>query len=123
VLALSLTEKLVLLAVMAETGYGAGVAHTGGIYARYVELSRRAGVEPVTRRRVRDVIRGLAGMGILQAWVDSLGGHGRTTIVRLLAPPAALCRELTEDLLAGRVAEEVCGGHARLQASVSTQPP
>ncbi len=123
VLVLSLTEKLVLLAVIVETGYGSGAARSGGVYARYVELSRLAGVEPVTRRRVLDVIRGLADMGVLHARVESFGRHGRTTVVRLLAPPAALCRELSEDLLAGRVAEEACGGHARLQAPVSTQPP
>ena len=38
VLALSLTEKLVLLAVMVEAGYGSGAARSGGVYARYVEL-------------------------------------------------------------------------------------
>ena len=80
-------------------------------------------MEPITRRRVLDVIRDLAGMGVLQARVESFGRHGRTTVVRLLAPPAALCRDLSEDLLAGRVAEETCGGHARLQAFASTQPP
>jgi Cdc6-like AAA superfamily ATPase len=117
-LALSLTEKLVLLAVMVETGYGAVAARSGGVYARYVELSRLAGVKPVTRRRVRDVIRGLAGMGVLQARVASFGRHGRTTVVKLLAPPATLCRELAEDLLAGWVAEEACnGGHT------TTPPP
>ena len=121
-LALSSTERLVLLAVVVETGYGAGAARSSRIYARYVELSGLAGVEPVTRRRVRDVIRGLAEMGILQARVCSLGKHGRTMVVRLLAPPDALCRELSEDLLVGWVAEEACGGHARLQVPASTQP-
>ncbi len=80
-------------------------------------------MEPVTGRRVRDVLRSLADMGVLQARVESFGRHGRATVVRLLAPPAALCRELSEDLLAGRVAEEACGGHARLQAPASTQLP
>jgi cell division control protein 6 len=105
---LSTTEKLVLLAVMVETGYGVKVAHTGKVYARYVELSKLAGVEPVTQRRVLDVIKYLAKTGILWTRVSSSGRHGRTTVVKLLAPPATLCPVLVEDLLVGEVAEEVC---------------
>jgi cell division control protein 6 len=105
---LNLTEKLLLLAIMVETGYGVKVAHTGKVYARYVELSKLAGVEPVTQRRVLDVIKYLAKTGILWARVSSFGRHGRTTVVKLLAPPASLCQELTEDLAVGEVAEEVC---------------
>ncbi|MCC5989987.1 MAG: hypothetical protein LM558_00560 [Thermosphaera sp.] len=89
---------------MIETGYGVRVTHTGRVYRRYVELSRLAGVEPVTQ----DVLKNLAGMGILWVKATSLGRHGRTTVVKLLAPPQALCQELTEDLLVGEIAEEIC---------------
>jgi Cdc6-like AAA superfamily ATPase len=105
---LSTTEKLLLLAIMVETDYAREITSMGKVYARYVELSRLAGVEPVTRRRTLDVLKNLAGMGILWVKVASLGRHGRTTVVKLLAPPQALCPTLVEDMLIGEVAEEVC---------------
>jgi Cdc6-like AAA superfamily ATPase len=109
-LVLSTTEKLVLLAVIVETGYGSRPASTGKVYARYVELSKLAGIEPVTQRRVLDVLKNLAGSGILWTRVNNLGRYGRTTVVKLLAPPNKLCQELVEDLAIGEVAEEVCRG-------------
>jgi Cdc6-like AAA superfamily ATPase len=105
---LSLTEKLLLLAVLVETGYGMRATHTGKIYARYVELSKLANVEPITARRALDVLKNLAGMGILWVKASNLGRHGRTTVIKLLAPPASLCQEIVEDLVIGEVAEEVC---------------
>ncbi len=105
---LNLTEKLVLLAVIVETESGRRPSHTGKVYRRYVELSRITGVEPVTQRRVLDILKNLAGSGILWTRVDSSGRYGRTTVVKLLAPPSTLCPTLTEDLLIGDVAEEVC---------------
>jgi Cdc6-like AAA superfamily ATPase len=104
------TEKLVLLAALIETDYGRRPATKGKVHRRYAELSRLAGVEPVTPRRVLDVLKNLAGMGILWIKATSLGRYGRTTLVKLLAPPQALCQELTEDLLVGELAEEICRG-------------
>ena len=105
---LSTTEKLLLLAVMIETDYGRRPATKGKVYSRYVELSKLAGVEPVTPRRTLDVLKNLAEVGILWIKVSNLGRHGRTSVVKLLAPPASLCPTLVEDLTIGEVAEEVC---------------
>jgi Cdc6-like AAA superfamily ATPase len=110
VLQLNVTEKLVLLAVIVETSYGKGLASTGRIYRRYAELSKLAGIEPVTRRRVLDVLKNLAREGVLWAKVVNLGRHGRTTVIKLLAPPSNLCPTLVEDLIVGEIAEEVCKG-------------
>jgi cell division control protein 6 len=107
---LSLTEKLVLLAAMIETGYGKKVTTTGKLYRRYAELSKLAGIEPVTQRRILDVLKALAKTGILWTRVDSFGRYGRTTLIKLMAPLSTLCSILTEDLLIGEVAEEVCKG-------------
>jgi Cdc6-like AAA superfamily ATPase len=104
----SSTEKLVLLATIIETGHGRRPACTGRVYARYVELSKLCKVKPVTRRRVLDILKNLAGSGILWVRVGNLGRHGRTTLIKLLAPPASLCQDLVEDLVVGEVAEEVC---------------
>jgi Cdc6-like AAA superfamily ATPase len=110
VLTLNTTEKLVLLAAIVETDYGKKPTTKGKVYRRYVELSKLAGVEPVTPRRVLDVLKSLAGMGILWVKAHSFGRYGRTTVVKLLAPPQALCQELTEDLLVGELAEGICKG-------------
>jgi cell division control protein 6 len=119
-LALNTTEKLVLLAAMVETGYGRGTATKGRVYSRYVELSRQAGVEPVTPRRVLDAIKALAGEGILWAKVASLGRYGRTTLVKLLHNPGELCQELVEDLLVGEVAERICRDQGARPGSAAT---
>jgi len=119
-LTLNTTEKLVLLAAMVETGYGRGTATKGRVYSRYVELSRQAGVEPVTPRRVLDAIKALAGEGILWAKAVSLGRYGRTTLVKLLHNPGELCRELAEDLLVGEVAERICGDPRARPGSAAT---
>ena len=107
---LSTTEKLLLLAIMVETDYARKVTSMGKVYARYVELSKLADIEPVTRRRVLDVIKYLAKTGILWTRVDSFGRYGRTTLIKLLAPPTSLCQELAEDLLIGELAEGICRG-------------
>jgi len=107
---LNTTEKLVLLAALIETDYGRRPVTKGRVYMRYMELSRLAGMEPVTPRRVLDVLKSLAGMGILWIKATSLGRYGRTTLVKLLAHPASLCQELAEDLLIGELAEGICRG-------------
>jgi cell division control protein 6 len=119
-LTLNTTEKLVLLAALVETSYGRGMATKGKVYSRYAELSRQAGVEPVTPRRVLDAIKALAGEGILWAKAVSLGRYGRTTLVKLLHNPGKLCRELVEDLLVGEVAERICGDQGARSGSVAT---
>jgi len=109
-LVLSTTEKLVLLATIVETRYGSAPSITGKVYARYVELARLCKMQPVTRRRALDVLKSLAGMGILWVKVHNFGRYGRTTVVKLLASPNTLCPTLVEDMLIGEVAEEVCRG-------------
>ena len=107
---LSTTEKLVLLAIIVETKYGCAPSTTSKVYARYVELARLCKMQPITHRRALDVLKNLAGMGIVSVKVRSLGRYGRTSIVVLLQPPASLCQELVEDLLIGELAEEICRG-------------
>lgn len=105
---MNLTEKLLLLAIIVETDYGSSPASMGKVYARYVELSKICNVEPATRRRVLDVLKNLKGAGILRTRVHSFGWYGRTTLILLLQPPHSLCQELTEDLVVGEIAEEIC---------------
>ena len=107
---LTLTEKLVLLAVVIETNHGKKPTTNGKLYKRYVELSRLVDIKPVTQRRTLDILRNLAGMGIVSVKVRSFGRYGRTSIVVLLQPPASLCQELAEDLLIGELAEGICRG-------------
>jgi cell division control protein 6 len=110
VLALNTTGKLVLLAALLETDYGRKTTTKGKVYSRYVELTRQAGVEPVTPRRVLDVIKALAEEGILWTTTRSFGRHGRTSVIKLLSQPGELCQALTEDLEVGELAEEICRG-------------
>jgi Cdc6-like AAA superfamily ATPase len=111
--AMTLTEQLLLLAVMVETGYGRRVTTTGKVYRRYVELAKLANLKPVTLRRASSVLRDLAREGVLYVRVHSSGRYGRTSLIKLLQPPSNLCPALVEDLVIGEVAEEICGGIRR----------
>jgi Cdc6-like AAA superfamily ATPase len=106
--ALNLTEKLLLLAIIVETGYGSRPTSTGKVYARYAELARLHKVKPITMRRLQDVLKGLAKTGILRVRVQSFGRYGKTSIIVLRQPPHSLCLTLIEDLIIGEAAEEVC---------------
>jgi Cdc6-like AAA superfamily ATPase len=110
VYALNTTEKLVLLAVLVDTEYGSVPSTTGKVYARYVELARLCKMKPITRRRMQDVLKSLVKVGILRVVVRSFGMYGKTSIIVLRQPPSTLCPTLTEDLLIGEMAEEICRG-------------
>jgi Cdc6-like AAA superfamily ATPase len=107
---LTLTEKLLLLAVIVETDYGRKPTTKGKVHRRYTELSKLAGVEPVTSRRVLDILKALAKEGVLWIKVHSFGRYGKTTVIKLLLQPRKLCRTLVEDLNIGEMAEEICRG-------------
>jgi len=56
---------------------------TGDVYNVYEEKCKKAGLSPLTQRRVSDLISELDMLGIINAKVVSLGRYGRTRKIRL----------------------------------------
>ncbi len=97
--------KLVLAAIYALDRDRVRNITTGVIYNRYVELTKLLGVEPVTQRRVSDIINELDMLGIINARVVSLGRYGRTKVIKLSVPRKSIEEGLKEDLVLLGVSE------------------
>ncbi|RLG85513.1 MAG: cell division control protein Cdc6 [Thermoprotei archaeon] len=90
---LPLHSKIVLLAI---TQIYEGT--TGEIYNRYKVLCRAAGLDPVTQRRVSDIISELDMIGLVNAKVVSRGRYGKTRITTLNVPKHTVLTVLSEDM-------------------------
>ncbi len=93
--------KLVLVSVLILHKKGVKVITTGSIYDQYTKLARRVGVEPVTQRRVSDIINELDMLGVINAQVVSLGRYGRTKRIKLSVSESSVKEGLKEDLALG----------------------
>ncbi len=60
-----------------------GSTITGEVYNHYSRLAKRLGYEPLTQRRVSEIISELDMLGIVNAVVVSRGRYGKTKIVRV----------------------------------------
>ena len=63
----------------------------------YRELSRLLGAEPVTQRRVSDIISELDMLGIATAKVINRGRYGKTRQVSLTVDPTTIVKAFEED--------------------------
>uniref|UniRef100_A0A7C4B9J3 ORC1-type DNA replication protein n=1 Tax=Thermofilum pendens TaxID=2269 RepID=A0A7C4B9J3_THEPE len=92
--------KLVLASIyLLSRSDGVRVITTGLIYDKYKELVGKVGIEPVTSRRVSDIINELDMVGIINAKVISLGRYGRTKVVSLGVPARNVEEGLVSDLI------------------------
>ncbi len=55
---------------------------TGEVHSLYEEVCKTSGLEPLTQRRVSDLISELDMLGIIQAQVTSKGRYGRTRLIK-----------------------------------------
>ncbi|RLE49472.1 MAG: cell division control protein Cdc6 [Candidatus Methanomethylicota archaeon] len=78
-----LHSRLLVLSLHLLRKKDVGKVATGEVYNIYCELSRRLGLEPLTQRRVSDLLSELDMLGIINAKVVSKGRYGRTRIVSL----------------------------------------
>ncbi len=70
---------------------------TGEVYELYSSVVKNFGLEPLTQRRISDLINELDMLGIANAKVVSKGRYGRTKIVNLSIPNGNLREALQED--------------------------
>ncbi|HJK44951.1 MAG TPA: cell division control protein Cdc6, partial [Methanocorpusculum sp.] len=78
--------KMVLCAMLLVSSSGQKVFTSGSVINIYRELARELDIEPLTHRRVSDLINELNMLGIVTARVVSHGRHGRTTEIYFNSP-------------------------------------
>lgn len=91
-------SKLVLLTIAVMGGF---VESTGSLYLTYRKVCEALGVEPLTQRRISDVINELDMLGILTSKVVSRGRYGKTKEVGLGVDSNALLKVLSSDTRIG----------------------
>lgn len=99
--------KMVLIAIYLLEKEGARNLTTGVIYNKYLEITKMLGMDPVTQRRISDIINELDMSGIVNARVVSLGRYGRTKVIRLSTNVKSIEEGLQEDLFMLGVTEMV----------------
>jgi cell division control protein 6 len=82
IVSLPLHQKLVLKTILEETS-ARGQTSTGEVYAKYVERTKKYSLEPLTMRRVSDIISQLDMMGLILAEVVNRGRYGVTKVVKI----------------------------------------
>lgn len=78
--------QLVLLSIMSLTEKNKQKIFTGDIYDTYQDYCRQTTTEPLTQRRIGDIIAEFDMLGIINAKVISQGRYGRTREISLLIP-------------------------------------
>ncbi|MEM1535074.1 MAG: orc1/cdc6 family replication initiation protein [Candidatus Pacearchaeota archaeon] len=66
--------------------------YTGDIYNKYVELCQEQRLEPLTQRRVSDIVAELDMLGIINAQVISKGRYGRTREIKINLPQSLILK-------------------------------
>ncbi|MEM4035566.1 MAG: orc1/cdc6 family replication initiation protein [Fervidicoccaceae archaeon] len=102
---LPLHAKLILLAAL-SIAEAKGRATTGEVYAKYLELAARVGIESVTQRRATDILSELDMLGIVTARVISRGRYGKTKIVSIRSGRDSILEALRTDELVSRLLQE-----------------
>ncbi len=97
-------SKLILLSIVLHGKQGIssgnrGVITTGEVFEVYRELCKKTRVDPLTQRRVADLISELDMLGIITARVISKGRYGRTREIKLSSQPDEIIKILKEDEL------------------------
>jgi cell division control protein 6 len=71
--------------------------NTGHVYAKYVDVAKRLGLEPLTQRRVSGLLSELDLLGLVSAPVVSKGRMGRSKKIRLEVPQQVIEASLKDD--------------------------
>lgn len=92
-----LHSKILILSLHQLTKRSTKGGTTGELYDLYCDVSKRFGVEPLTQRRISDLINELDMLGIANAKVVSKGRYGRTKLVTLSISDRNLRDAMQED--------------------------
>ncbi len=93
---LPLHSKLVLISIYLLWKQGIS-ASTGEVYEMYSKLVQRMNLDPLTQRRISDIISELDMIGLVQARLMSKGRYGRTKYVTLSINEKAMIEGIKDD--------------------------
>ena len=91
-------SKVLLYSIIILEERGTKFITTGKIYQVYKRLCRAVAVEPLTQRRISDLISELDMLGILNSTVISRGRYGRTREIKLEVPLKDIKQVVEEDI-------------------------
>ncbi|MGQ4833259.1 MAG: ORC1-type DNA replication protein [Candidatus Asgardarchaeia archaeon] len=94
---LPLQSKLVLYAIYAANKQASPAVMTGDVYSIYTDICKILHVEPLTQRRVSDLINELDMLGVVNASVVSKGRYGRSKRIKLAVSRKLIRTILEED--------------------------
>ena len=100
---LPMQSKLVLFAIILLEKRGVAAINTGEVYNVYDQLCTEIDADPLTQRRVTDLISELDMLGIVNAVVVSKGRYGRTKEINLSVPREETEAVLTSDSRLGEI--------------------
>ncbi|WP_226005944.1 Cdc6/Cdc18 family protein [Natrinema salinisoli] len=80
---LSMQSHIVVYAVLSLFEEGQTPITTGDCYSEYREVCAQSDKDPISQRRVRDLITELDMLGVIQATITSQGKYGRTSQIRV----------------------------------------
>ncbi len=89
-------SKLVLYSILLMQDNGKEKLTTGEVYSGYKKLSQKSGMDPLTQRRITDLISELDMLGLINARVKSFGRRGRTKEIQSSVPKSDII-DLIED--------------------------
>ncbi len=95
-------SQLVLSSIIYLKDQNTEIISTGEIYEVYTKLSRKFKLEPLTQRRVSDLISELEMLGLIGATLVSRGRYGRTRTINLDISGVVL--EKSKEILSGELA-------------------
>lgn len=96
-------SKIILLSAYILSRFDPERLITGEIYNLYSEICEQLCINPLTQRRVSELINELDVMGLLNSRVVSLGRYGRTKKISLGVPRKIITEVLSEDEILGNM--------------------
>jgi cell division control protein 6 len=86
--------KIVILAIMKSKN-----GNTGEVYEIYSSLCKHIEQEPLTQRRITQIISELDQLGLITSNVVSQGRYGRSQRIKITIPPLTIKEALKDDLI------------------------
>ncbi len=85
---LPIHSKMVLLSAILTQDVGSDIAVTGEIYENYRNICAEIGLQPLSIRRISDLMASLDDLGLIVTTTRSLGRYGRTKLIKVTQPMA-----------------------------------
>ncbi|KPV46524.1 cell division control protein Cdc6 [Acidiplasma aeolicum] len=94
---LPIHSKMVLLSAALTQETDSDLTVTGEIYENYKNISTELGFQPLTMRRISDLLTDLEDLGLLSTNTRSLGRYGRTKFIRVMGSIENIKSYIMED--------------------------